>query len=205
MPWGGVFCPIVVIFLHDKMYCMRKFLCVLLSCVISAANADENPFFDGYENQIVFNLGTGTNHGFLISPPTEFVPFAVAQIQYSQPANFFRIPARMSLNIFQTFGYGRRYGWDWRDFTIPIAMVSGDVSLFQWYDWNFFMGFGAGFQAQQNDRIGSKFIFGFKVGGAYRISECSSVELFMQHMSNGNTAPENNSYAFYGLGFAYNF
>ena len=178
---------------------------VLLVCFVFSAFADENPFFNGYDNQIVFNVGTGTNHGFLISPPTEFVPFAMLQFQYSQPASFFRIPARMSLNVFQTIGYGKRYGWDWRDFTIPIAMVSGDVSLLQWYDWNFFMGFGAGFQAQQNDRIGSKLIFGFKLGAAYRISECTAIEAFMQHMSNGNTAPENNSYAFYGLGFAYNF
>ena len=199
------FCPVVVIFLCDKIDSMRCFLPVLLVCFVSSAFADENPFFDGYENQIVFNIGTGTNHGFLISPPTEFVPFAMLQIQYSQPASFFGIPARMSLNVFQTIGYGKRYGWDWRDFTIPIAMLSGDVSLLQWYDWNFFMGFGTGFQAQQNDRIGSKLIFGFKLGAAYRISECTAIEAFMQHMSNGNTAPENNSYAFYGLGFAYNF
>ena len=184
---------------------MRKSFCVFLACFIVSANADENPFFNGYDNQIVFNIGTGTNHGFLISPPTEFVPFGVVQFQYSQPANFFRLPARMSLNVFQTFGYGKRYGWDWRDFTIPIAMVSGDVSLFSGYNWYTFRGFGVGFLAQQNDRIGSKLIFGFKVGGAYRMSECSAIEFFMQHMSNGNTAPENNSYAFYGIGFAYNF
>lgn len=189
----------------DRICPMKKILFVLLVSMISAANADENPFFDGYENQIVFNLGTGTNHGFLFSPPTQFVPFAMVQVQYSQPANFFRLPARMSLNVFQTFGYGEKYGWDWHDFTIPIATVSGDVSLASWDNWNVFMGFGAGFQAQQNDRIGSKFIFGFKVGGAYRFSECFSLEFFMQHMSNGNTAPENNSYAFYGIGLAYNF
>ena len=200
-----VYCPVVVIFLRDKILAMRKVFCVLLVCFITSANADENPFFNGYDNQIVFNVGTGTNHGFLISPPTEFVPFAMVQFQYSQPANFFRLPARMSLNVFQTLGYGKRYGWDWRDFTIPIVMASGDDSLFSGDDWYTFMGFGAGFQAQQNDRIGSKLIFGFKLGGAYRFSECSSVEFFMQHMSNGNTAPENNSYAFYGVGFAYNF
>ena len=194
-----------MIFLCDKICGMRNFLSVLLTCLVSGAFADENPFFDGYENQIVFNVGTGTNHGFLISPPTEFVPFAMLQFQYSQPASFFGMPARMSLNVFQTIGYGKRYGWDWRDFTIPIAMASGDIVLFSNDDWYSFMGFGMGFQAQQNDRIGSKLIFGFKLGAAYRISECTAIEGFIQHMSNGNTAPENNSYAFYGLGFAYNF
>ena len=67
------------------------------------------------------------------------------------------------------------------------------------------MGIGVGMQAQQNERIGSKFLFGFKLGAGYRISECTSVEAFMQHISNGNTAPENNSYAFYGLGLSFNF
>ncbi|MBR4891853.1 MAG: acyloxyacyl hydrolase [Alphaproteobacteria bacterium] len=184
---------------------MKKFVPVFLACFVCAASADENPFFNGYENQVVFNLGIGTNHGFLISPPTQFVPFAMGQFQYSQPATFFRIPARMSLNVFQTLGYGERYGWDWRDFTIPIVTVSGDISLVTFDNWNLFMGFGAGFQVQQNDRIGSKLIFGFKVGGAYSLTDCSALEFFIQHMSNGNTAPENNSYAFYGVGFAYNF
>ncbi|MBQ3039208.1 MAG: acyloxyacyl hydrolase, partial [Alphaproteobacteria bacterium] len=68
-----------------------------------------------------------------------------------------------------------------------------------------FIGFGAGFQAQQNERIGSKLIFGFKLGAGYHISECTSVEVFAHHFSNGNTAPENNSYAFYGLGITYSF
>ena len=184
---------------------MRSVFVIFFVCFVASANADENPFFNEYDNQIVFNVGTGTNHGFLISMPTQFVPFTIMHFQYSQPSCFFRIPARISLNVFQTIGYGEKYGWDWRDFTIPIAMVSADISLIHWNNWNLFMGFGAGFQAQQNDRIGSKLIFGFKVGTAYRMSDCTSIEFFIQHMSNGNTAPENNSYAFYGIGFAYNF
>jgi hypothetical protein len=67
------------------------------------------------------------------------------------------------------------------------------------------MGLGIGMQGQQNERIGSKLLFGFKLGAGYRITECIALELFMQHYSNGNTAPENNSYAFYGLGMTYSF
>ena len=189
----------------DNINVMRKILPLIFLFVISAANATENPFFDGYDNQVVFNVGYGTNHGFLISPPTQFVPFHMFHIQYSQPTTFFRLPARKSLNVIQTLGHGSKYGWNWDKYTIPIAMLSEDVAIFSGDDWYTFIGIGVGFQAQQNERIGSKLIFGFKLGAAYRISECTAIEAFMQHMSNGNTAPENNSYAFYGLGFAYNF
>lgn len=191
---------------YDTIFPMRKILpALLLSTIVSASYADTNPFFNGYDNQITFNLGYGTNHGFLLSPPTQWVPFTMAQIQYSQPTTFFRIPARKSLNVIQTLGFGKKYGWHWDKYTIPIAMLSEDIMLFSNCKWYTFMGIGVGMQAQQNERIGSKFLFGFKLGAGYRISECTSVEAFMQHISNGNTAPENNSYAFYGLGLSFNF
>jgi hypothetical protein len=187
---------------------MRKILCILSLFLFSTqfSYAEKyNPFFNGYENQIAFNFGFGVNSGFLLAPPTQFVPFNMMQIQYSQPTTFFTLPARQSLNVIQTLGHGSKYGWNWDKYTIPIAMLSEDVALFYGRNWYTFLGLGIGFQAQQNERIGSKLLFGFKLGAAYRLSECTSVELFMQHFSNGNTAPENNSYAFYGLCMTYNF
>ena len=185
---------------------MKKFLCALfLLSFTLPATAESNPFFNGYENQLAFNIGTGVNGGFLLPPPTQWVPFAMIAAQYSQPANFFRLHARKSLNIIQTIGYGQRYGWYWEKFTIPIGIISEDIIPFYGKKWYTFIGLGAGFQVQQNERIGSKLIFTFKFGGGYRLSECSSIEFFAQHFSNGNTAPENNSYAFYGLGMIYNF
>ena len=191
---------------YDIILNMNKILsAILLSTIVSVAYASENPFFNGYNNQITINLGYGTDHGFLLSPPTKWVPFTMMQIQYSQPTTFFRLPARKSLNVIQTLGFGTKYGWHWDKYTIPIAMLSEDVILTDICNWYTFMGLGVGMQAQQNERIGSKLLFGFKVGAGYRISECTAVEAFMQHISNGNTAPENNSYAFYGLGLSFNF
>ena len=189
---------------------MNKFTVLSLFLLISSpAIADitykENPFFNGYENQVAFNFGYGVNSGFLIPPPTQFVPFILLHGQYSQPTTFFCLPARKSINLHQTIGSGGKYGWSWDKYTIPIASLSEDVALLYGDDWYTFMGIGVGMQMQQNERIGSKLIFSFKLGAAYRISECTSVELFMQHMSNGNTAPQNNSYAFYGLGLTYSF
>jgi hypothetical protein len=84
-------------------------------------------------------------------------------------------------------------------------LLSEDVIPFHGNNWYSLIGIDVGFQAQQNERIGSKLLFGFKIGAGFRLSECTAVELYAQHFSNGNTAPENNSYAFYGLGMIYNF
>lgn len=185
---------------------MKKiFYTLILASTLTTAHAESNPFFGDYENQIAFNLGYGVNSGFLLPPPTQWVPFLMIQAQYSQPTEFFGLPARKSLNIIQTLGHGKKYGWHWDKYTIPIAMLSEDVIPFHGDDWYTFIGMGVGFQAQQNERIGSKLLFGFKMGAGYKLSPCTAVELFVQHFSNGNTAPENNSYGFYGLGLVYNF
>lgn len=188
------------------MRVMRKFTYALLfSSVVAIAHAETNTFFSGYENQIAFNVGTGVNSGFLIPPPSQFVPYTMFQFQYSQPTTFFRLPARQSLSLIMNVGYGKKYGWHWDKYTIPIVMLSEDVILADWHDWYFYTGIGVGMQGQQNERIGSKLLFGFKLGTGYKITDCVGIELFMQHMSNGNTAPENNSYAFYGMGLTYSF
>lgn len=185
---------------------MKKFLFTLIFCLsLIPAHAETNPFFNGYEQQVAFNIGYGVNSGFLLPPPTQLVPFIMMHAQYSQPTDFFGMYARKSLNIIQTLGHGKKYGWHWDKYTIPIAMLSEDVIPFYGDDWYTFIGLGVGMQAQQNERIGSKLLFGFKLGAGYRLSECTAVELFMHHFSNGNTAPENNSYAFYGLGMTYSF
>lgn len=193
--------------IYDTMYTtMKKFLFTLIFCLsLIPAHAETNPFFNGYEQQVAFNIGYGVNSGFLLPPPTQWVPFVMLNAQYSQPTDFFGMYARKSLNIIQTLGHGKKYGWHWDKYTIPIAMLSEDVIPFYGDDWYTFIGLGVGMQAQQNERIGSKLLFGFKLGAGYRLSECTAVELFMQHFSNGNTAPENNSYAFYGLGMTYSF
>ena len=168
---------------------MKKFIYAFLSVfLITPTYASEsNPFFDGYTQQVSLNLGYGVNSGFLLPPPTQWVPFLMMQIQYSQPATFFGLPARKSLNIIQTLGHGKKYGWHWDKYTIPIAMLSQDVILAAGCDWYFYTGLAVGMQAQQNERIGSKLLFGFKLGAGYKLSDRVSAELFVQHFSNGNT------------------
>ena len=170
-----------------------------------SAYASDNPFMGDKQNQIAINLGQGVNSGFLIPPPTQLVPFYFTHIQYSQPTTFFKVPARQSINIGQTLGFGQKYGWDWDKYTIPMIFLSEDIALAYGNNWYFATSVGVGLQAQQNERLGAKLLFQFKLFGGYRINDHWGVELFVQHFSNANTARENYSYAFYGAGFTYSF
>lgn len=187
---------------------MRKILFILPIIMITAQSVradDYNPFFGDARHQIAFNVGLGVESGFLTPPPARWVPFTEFNLQYSVPSTFFYFPARFSINATQTVGYGKGYGWDWRDFSIPIIYLTEDVMLFDYKNAYIGAGAGAGFQIKENARIGSKFIFTLKVFIGYKFTDRMAGEIFVQHFSNGNTAPENNSYGFWGMGVTYNF
>lgn len=199
-----MFCDIIVF--------MKKTLAVLFALVLpNLAMADscilpeENPFMGTYQQQVAFGIGQGFDTGILLPPPVRPVPFYIGTIQYSQPTTFFRIPARRSLNVSMTLGLDEKYGWKWQDFTIPMAYVTEDIALFRYERLYAGLGAGVGLQAQENKRLGAKLIFEFKVTFGYNFNDKWAAELFIQHFSNANTAEENNSYAFYGLGFTYNY
>ena len=171
------------------------------SCILP----EKNPFMGTYQQQVAFGIGQGFDTGILLPPPVHPVPFYIATFQYSQPTTFFRVPARRSVNISETLGIDRKNGWNWPDYTIPMIYFTEDIALFRYERLYAGMGAGAGLQAKQNERIGSKLIFEFKVTCGYNFNDQWAAEFFIQHFSNANTADENNSYAFYGLGFTYNY
>ena len=195
----------------------RAFLTLLAIGLLAAAPvwAAYNPFFPGgHRNQFSVHVGKGNNHGWLVPPPSMWVPFAMVHLQYSQPTTFFRLPARQSLGVVQTVGWGSKYRipwsepgtyWNWKNYSIPIAVLGKDVILHSNERWYYGAGISVGMQAQENERIGSKLVFGFKLLAGRRLTDTLSLEFIIQHFSNGNTAPENNSYAFYGIGLAWNF
>jgi len=191
---------------------MKKIILILALSVLSNVSLardyvlpDRNPFMGTYQEQFAFGIGQGFDTGILLPPPIKPVPFYIASIQYSQPTSFFRIPARRSLNISMTVGLHEARGWEWQDFSIPMAYLTEDIALFRYERLYAGIGAGAGLQAEENARIGSKLIFQFKLTFGYNLSKKWALELFIQHFSNANTAEENNSYAFYGLGATYNF
>lgn len=165
----------------------------------------KNPFMSTYKNQIGFGIGQGFDTGWLLPPPVHIVPFYIGTFTYSQPTEFFRVPARQSLNISQTVGLDEKYGWKWYNYTTPMVYITEDIALFRFKRLYGGMGAGAGLQARQNERLGAKLIFQFKVTFGYNITKQWACEFFIQHFSNANTAEENNSYAFYGLGATYSF
>lgn len=171
------------------------------SCILP----ESNPFMGTYQQQVAFGIGQGFDTGILLPPPVRPVPFYIATFQYSQPTTFFRVPARRSVNISETLGLNRKYGWEWQDYTIPMIYFTEDIALFRYHRIYAGLGAGAGLQAKQNKRIGSKLLFQFKLTFGYNFNEKWAMELFIQHFSNANTADENNSYAFYGLGITYNY
>ncbi|MCL2017188.1 MAG: acyloxyacyl hydrolase [Alphaproteobacteria bacterium] len=187
---------------------MKKIVSFLLATIVYSgyAHADiYNPFFGEHRHQVAFGLGTGVDTGFIVPPPARFVPFTEAHIQYSIPSTMFYLPSRFSFNISHTIGFGERYGWEWQRFSIPIIYLTEDVALLHTKRWYFGAGPGMGFQMHENIRIGSKLVFTLKVFTGYRFTESFGMEIYAKHFSNGNTAPENNSYAFYGLSATYSF
>jgi hypothetical protein len=191
---------------------MKKILAILSILIMpmsavadSCLLPENNPFMGKYQQQVAFGIGQGFDTGILLPPPVRPVPFYIATFQYSQPTTFFRVPARRSVNISGTLGLDTKYGWDWQDYSIPMIYFTEDIALFRYERIYAGMGAGAGLQAKQNERIGSKLLFEFKLTFGFNFSERWAAELFIQHFSNANTADENNSYAFYGLGFTYNY
>ena len=181
------------------------FIAFAAACTVGSAHAKTNPFMGDAQNQVAFYVSQGVNGGFLVPPPTQWVPFSFFHAQYSQPATFFRMQARQSLNVGQTVGMGKAYGWNWTKFTIPLVYLSEDVALLHGRRWYTSAGAGMGLQAQQNERLGAKLLFQFKIAAGWRMTDHFTGEVFVQHFSNANTADQNNSYGFYGLGLAYSF
>ena len=166
---------------------------------------EKNPFMGTYQQQVGFGIGQGFDTGWLLPPPTRMVPFYIGTFTYSQPTTFFRAPARRSINISETVGFYKKYGWHWQDYSIPIAYLTEDVALFRYERLFGGVGAGVGLQAHENERLGAKLIFQFKVTLGYNFNDQWAGEFFIQHFSNANTAEENHSYAFYGLGFTYSY
>ena len=166
---------------------------------------ERNPFMGTYQNQMFYGIGQGFDTGILLPPPVRPVPFYIGTITYSQPTTFFRIPARRSLNISETLGLGSKNGWDWTDYTIPIGYATEDIALFRYKRLYMGVGAGVGLQVKENKRLGAKLLFQFKVTIGVNITQEWATELFIQHFSNANTAEDNHSYAFYGLGLTHNF
>jgi len=185
---------------------MKKFILIsiFMLCAMPAA-AGENPFFGEYQNQISINPGHGTSAQWLLPFPGDRAHFSMFDFKYSQPNTFFRLPGRQNINVAYVHGWRDDNNWNWTDISVPIFYLSQDVSLYHTDNWYHGTGMGIGMQLQENERVGTKLIFSFKVFSGRRLTDQWKMEFFMQHFSNGSTSENNRSYNFWGVGFAYNF
>ena len=86
--------------IYSKIAFMKKIAISFFTLIFatSAALANANPFMGEHNHQIALNAGAGVNSGFIVPPPTQFVPFVFLHFQYSQPTTFFKVPARQSIH-----------------------------------------------------------------------------------------------------------
>jgi hypothetical protein len=179
---------------------------------ISAARADFHflsaepaPFFKGTDNQMGIYFGQGTGGGSIQPDFWDITPFGWTMFQYSQPATFFRLPARQNIHVGTTMGWGDKDDECWKNYSWPQAGLSMDAAVMTWNDFYLGGGIGAFMKYERDERQDSRYMFGLKMFVGYGISESWAAEIFTQHFSNGNLSPNNGSYNFFGLALLRNF
>lgn len=119
-------------------------------------------------------------------------------LQYSQPMEIFRLPARMNFNLVQNFGYNNDKG-----LSFFAVGVSWDIALLSWN--GFYVGIGVGpYMRDSRDRyVESRLVFGERFFIGKNVSDRWRIEYFTQHYSNGDFTETNRGFNF--TGFAINF
>lgn len=173
-----------------------------------AAAGRENPFFGGYENQAGLYVGASTGGGNIwkIFPMNDWdaEPFAQTSLQYSQPFEFFRLPARQNIHAAMMWGW-RSGGQNMGGYTDPVGGISWDVALLRWRGVYLGAGLGGYIKPKYHGRQDSLFMFGEKLFLGYRISERWSAEAFTQHFDDGGLTCVDGGYNFVGLAVLVNF
>ena len=190
-----------------KLLALALTLALIAPCASAASRVNRpNLMFNGHDSQVAMNLGMGTDAMWLLPFPAMPAPLAMFEVRYSHPNEFFRWPGRQNIGVVYLQGWGSdRRDWEWNSFTMPIFYLSQDITLFQTRNWYYGTGMGIGMQLRENDRIGTKLVFSFRLFMGRAISYNWNVELFMHHFSNGSTTANNYSYNFFGVGFLRNF
>lgn len=151
---------------------------------------------------IYVGQGTGSGSLFKLVDPLmwDIVPMTATMVQYSQPMEIFRLPARMNLNVVQNTAY--RSG---RGLSFFGVGVSWDIALVQWR--GFYAGLGLGpYMRDSHDRyVESRLVFGEKVFVGKNIGDNWRGEIFTLHFSNGDFTETNHGFNFAGAALIYTF
>lgn len=119
----------------------------------------------------------------------------ILEAKYSQPSDFFKIPARKNIEFITAKGID-----DLRKYNQDIVFGLSQEVLFLTLD-KIYSGFGLGayIKVAATDRISSKFTFGQRVFIGYRANDRINLEMFVNHFSNGTLTSLNSGQNFVGL------
>ncbi len=182
---------------------MKKIYFLILFFIPNITYA--NPMFAEHkQNSIGFYIAQSTGHGdlgHLVFPwDWEINPATFVMLQYSQPTEIFRLPARINFNLMQNFAYrhddGKSFG---------AIGVSWDIVLIKWCNWYFGIGAGPYMRDSGDEYVESRLVFGERVFIGTSISTNARAEIFTQHFSNGDFTEINRGFNFVGMAINYSF
>jgi hypothetical protein len=175
----------------------------LLTLLFAAAEvfAAQNTVFRGRQNQFTLAIGQSTGYSapFKILSNPWYEPLRSFTLKYSQPTELFRLPSRVSLEFGYHLGDGKV-----RSLTQQIFGVSWDIVPLS-ID-SFYVGgtFGGYVKAKVDERIDSRVLFGERLFVGYVFREFS-LELYLQHYSNGDVTGINHGQNFTGVSISHSF
>jgi lipid A 3-O-deacylase len=173
--------------------------------VTNSTWADSNPMFGGYKNQISVSGGQSLRVG------VKSEKLFYADITYSQPTTFFRLPARRNLELAGLRGddcnrliCNEDNGYPKTDnlsqYNLTLLGLSQDVVFLQRGKFYANARLGVYLKDIATNRISSRFTFGQRLALGYGLGRVN-LELYVRHFSNGSLTEQNSGQNFYGLTF----
>lgn len=164
-----------------------------------------NPMFGpDNQNSLGIYIGQSTSHGdlgHLIFPwDWHISPMTVAMIQYSQPIEILRLPARINVHALQNFAYHSADGA-----SFAAIGISWDIAFFSTCNWYIGAGLGPYMRDSGDQYVHSRLVFGERIFIGHKINDNITAEMFTLHFSNGDFTDTNYGFNFIGLGINYTF
>lgn len=165
---------------------MKKYTILFLGLIFTTQSiAGTNHIFGDYKNQI------SGYAGYAVGGMDDEKYNALGMLQYSQPAEIFRLTGRQNLHLGYVNG-----DTDWF-----LAGASVDVIPLSWNKFWAGVGIGAFIRTRTTEKLNSRFTFGERAFVGYNITQTSRAEFFVQHFSNGDLTDKNMGYNFFGISF----
>ena len=182
---------------------MKHILFFCLSLLPCWANA--NPMFaPNARNSLGLYVAQSTGHGdlgHLVWPwDWEINPMTIVMIQYSQPTQILRLPARINVHALQNFAYRHDNGA-----SFGAVGISWDIVFASICGWYIGAGMGPYMRDSGDKYVESRLVFGERIFIGKNIGNRVHAEIFTLHFSNGDFTEMNRGFNFLGIGLNYSF